>query len=279
MTALRVSIELRSPLSHGAFDSGDIGNAVAIRREPIVSIPGAPRVPVLSGNALRGVVRRTVMRDLLGREGVRDALGSSWDRAYAALANGGHLDGSESSVSPSKIRDLREGLPPLSVLGAALYSWMLPGRVSFGICWPVCAETLESGLAWRFDEDAPVVTAEELVHETSTVRHVDRTEQDPEVSGVTPMPLTVEVLGTGARLCSEIRFERAATEIERSCIAWALDRIDRLGAKSGAGLGRVDVTHDGDGRAYDDWLTEEGHNLAGRLVSLSDGFGKKRGKK
>jgi hypothetical protein len=85
----------------------------------------------------------------------------------------------------------------------------------------------------------------------------------------------------GATLCTEIRFDRAATEIERSCIAWALDQIDHLGARSGSGMGRIDIQHDGDPSPYADWLDEtHPEELIQRLVRLADGFGtKKRGKK
>ena len=252
---MNITIDLVAPLVHGAFDAGNIGNATPIRRLPIVSIPGAPQVPCLSGNAIRGVLRRISMRAMfdacnLSRD---DFQPNVWDRLYAAMANGGHLDGSESSVDPPKIRQIRAACPPLSVFGSALYSWMLPGRMRVNWAWPVCAETIEAGLVLP-QPNHPVLSAEELVCETSTVRHVDRTEQNPEVSGVTPMPTTHETLAAGTRLCTGVVFTGEATALEQSVVAYAIDRMQYLGAKSAAGFGEVRIIHDGDGSLYETWL-------------------------
>lgn len=236
-----IELRLTSPLSHGAFDAGNVGNASPIRRMPVVSLPGQPKIPTLSGNAIRGRVRRLVMRDLFDRAGLSsDTVPSpQWQRLYAALANGGHLEGSETTTNPAEIKALRAALPPLSLFGSALYTWMLSGRVSVGIGWPVCRETVQGGIV-RGDLGEPF--AEELVHETSHARHIEREEHDPAVSGVTPMPTTLEVLGTGARLVSDVRFDRSATAIERACFMHGLSMLSDLGGKGGAGFGRVAVS-------------------------------------
>ena len=251
---IRVQLYLLAPLSHGAFDVGDIGNASAIRRMPVVSIAGRPEIPALSGNSLRGRLRRVVMPDLFDRVGLSraDLPAPAWDRLYAALANGGHLDGSEASVSPDAIRELRAALPPLSMLGSALYSWMLPGRCSVGFCWPVCVETVAARLVDAIE--GPLFCAEDLVAETSHCRHIDRTEHDPEVSGVTPMPTTIETLATGTRLEARIHVYSEATAIERAAIAYGLDRIHEIGGKVAGGLGWAEITHDGDAGPYEEWL-------------------------
>lgn len=251
---MQIVLEALSPIMHGAFGES-AGNATLIRRMPLVGLPGKPRVPVISGNALRGIMRRIVMRDLLKRCGAsRETLDApTWDRLYAALANGGHLEASETRIDPQRIRDLRAALPPVSVFGAALYSWLLPGHVDIGIGWPVCTETIAAGLVPAAEGAIP---AEELVHEVSHCRHVDREHQDPEVSGVTPMPTTVEAIGTGARLVSRIDFAAHATELERSVISWAAERISSIGGKSSAGLGsvRVSIADGVPSQLYQDWL-------------------------
>lgn len=262
---ITATIRLLSPFSHGTFGYADEGNAVMLRRELIVSLPGNPRVPYLSGNSLRGRLRRVTMRALFDAARITRAAmvaeghGRRWDRLYAALANGGHLDGSEGRVDPERVRELRAALPPLSVYGAALYSWMMPGRARVGFSWLVCAETVEAGLVTALSSPA---WAEEQVTEIGHVRHIDRTEADPEQSGVTPMPLTIEAVGTGARLQSRIRLDRGWTSLEASCVAWGLDQIHDLGAKAGAGLGAVEIDHDGDGTEYAAWLADHGPTTA-----------------
>lgn len=272
---ITATITLLSPLVHGSFDAGDIGNATPIRRLPIVSLPGNPEVPCLSGNAIRGRMRRVVMRDLFDRCGLSretPELAGTWDRLYAALANGGHVEASEASVRPEDVRTLRAALPPLSAFGSALYSWMLPGRCRVGWCWPVCAETVEAGLV---SDPGDLRDAESLVHEVGLVRHIDRTEQDPAVSGVTPMPTTTETLSTGARLACRIQFDPDATAVERAVVAYGLDRIRHLGGKSGAGFGEVEIAHDGDASAYVAWLVSPEQDARTALLGLAAGMGRK----
>ena len=281
---LTIIIDLLSPLSHGAFDAGDIGNATPIRRLPIVSLPGRPEVPVLSGGALRGRMRRIVMRHLFDACDLSHATlpGREWDRLYAALANGGHLDGSEQTANPATRRALRAALPPLSLFGASLYTYMIAGRVSVGIAWPACQETVDAGLV-PMPAGLPLLPAEDLVAETSSTRHIDRDEHDPAVSGVTPMPVTIETLGTGTQLVSLVRYAPEATDVERAIIPWAIERLDSLGAKSGAGLGSVHVRCEGGSPdAYSDWLRDQRDAAREALVELAGAAGavsKKKEKK
>lgn len=273
---MRVTFRCLAPLAHGSFGQ-QAGNATLIRRAPIVNLPGIPRVPTVSGNALRGVMRRNIMRELLSVAGLSRAnvAPGTWDRLYAALANGGHLDGSETSVQPSAIRELRDGLPPLSLFGAALYSWMLPGHMSVGWLWPRCVETVQAGLAPA--SDGPLLPAEELVSEVSMCRHVDREDQDPAVSGVTPMPTTIEAMGVGTELHGTILLAPHASPVEVACLAHALRSVRTLGGKGGGGFGAVDLIagpSQQDAELYQAWLRET-RDLRDRIMRLADGIAAK----
>ena len=271
---MRVVIGLKSPLHHGSFGV-NTGTSVPLRRMTLIGTEGELfRVPALSGNALRGRVRRSLMRELFGVcEIHRGTLPPRhWDRLYAALANGGHLDGSERRIVPEDYRTLRDNLPVLSVLGAALYTYMLPSHCEVGIAWLRCRETVEAGICVEPGKlDPPVLPAEDLVEEISHTRHIEREHADPEETGVTPMPVTLEVIMTGATLESEITFPNHATELERAAIAHGLDLITSLGGKSAPGLGQVSIGHDSKvrGEVYQDWLSANRESSAEALRELA----------
>jgi len=273
-TTITIHVTALAPIAHGSMDGGDIGNAVAVRRLAVVGLPGMPRVPVISGNSVRGQLRRILMRDLLDLCGLsRETVAPrAWDRIYASLVNGGHLSGKgDTRVDPQAIRELREALPALSLLGCAMYSHMIEGRMYSGWLWPVCSETLAAGLVSP-REGVPVVAAEDLVIETSLVRHIEREQHDPAVSEVTPMPVTMEAIGPGAVL--QAKLDCRGTPLEASCLAWGLSRISVLGGKSGAGMGTVRVEHDGDPAAYDAWRAGDLTAAKAALAGLVEKLGK-----
>jgi hypothetical protein len=260
---IRYSLRALAPVHHGTFGV-PTGNTIAFRR---LQIAGGGRVPAISGNAIRGVTRRLVMRDLFARCGLsRATLARGWDRLYAALANGGHLDGAEKVRSADAMRALRASLPPLSVYGAALYSWMLAGHMDVGFAWLRCRETVAAGLC-SCGHDA---AAGDLVDDLGVVRHVDREEQDPEVSGVGPMPVTVETVVTGSVFEGAIAFRAHATPEERGAVAYGLDLLRTVGGKAGQGLGAVEAAHDGDAAPYLAWLAADQAAARQALCSLAE---------
>jgi hypothetical protein len=141
---------------------------------------------------------------------------------------------------------------------------MLPGHVSIGFLWPRCKEASDGGLIEKGDYP----NAEELVEEISLCRHIDREQQDPEVSKVTPMPTTFEVLSAGTVLFSDVTFAGHATEVEKAVIGYGLNALEWVGAKSGSGFGKVRVEHEIGQQAYVEWLANT-TDLLDRIIAVA----------
>jgi hypothetical protein len=260
MILISHTITTTEPMSHG--DPGpDLGNVTRFRRIPLVFQDEVCHVPAVSAGALRGVVRRLLWREVFDRCGLgRDQLpAKQWDRLYAALANGGHIEKAESRVSPEAIRARREQLPVLSLLGAALYGSHMAGRARVSNSWLDCWETQRS--------DKP---AADYIADEHRVRHVDREEQEPEVSGVTPMPTTIETVIAGATFSGRAQI---GAPLEASAWAHGLDLVTHLGGKSGQGFGAVKIEHDGSGAAYMAWLDEHTDDLRKARLNLAEELG------
>lgn len=277
---MNVTFRLDSPLHHGAFSDADTGNLSVFRRIPIRIEDTVHDIPAVSGNAIRGCIRRELMRHLFDETGTTAAtIGpSAYQRLYAALVNGGHLEGSEAAVKPEERAAIRAALPALSVLGAALYSYMLAGRCEIGVAWLVCAETRAAGLVGARPYVIP--SAEDQVREYSHVRHIDRDAHDPDASAVTPMPTTMETVITGAELECRITFNRA-TELEASALAFGLSRVRFLGGKRSAGLGvvTVDAPDLPSPNIYTSWLAENRGAVKQALSDLAISMVGKKAKK
>ncbi len=257
MSTIDITIHLDAPVSHNEIGS-DMGNVTLFRRMGRVVDGAVLRIPAISAGALRGVVRRLLWREVFDRCGLsRESVGSpAWDRLYAALANGGTIESAETRVSPDTIRARREALPVLSLLGGALYSSHMAGRLRLSHAWLDCAELGTGPLPMN-----------DLLAEVSTVRHADVEEQNPDESGVGPMPTTVEVVMAGASFRARAD---VGQDLEASAWAHGLDLVTHVGGKSGQGNGAVRIEHGGDGALYAGWLERNHSQVRAALLALAD---------
>jgi hypothetical protein len=97
------------------------------------------RLPFISGNAIRGVLRRLAFRDLLRRVGIREVA----PKLHHALFSGGVLesgDDVEGVIDLELRRHVRDAIPPLGLFGCSVANQMVPGCLRVRHAMPVCAE-------------------------------------------------------------------------------------------------------------------------------------------
>jgi len=245
-TVFQVEYLATSPIHHGEFSDIDTGNISPVRKLKVITRSGDKfSIPVISGNSIRGIMRRIVFGHLLEKFSVRATLleageSDAWELLYAALMNGGNLKGPQSNIDPKAYRAMRKAFPPLSLFGSALFDHQLAGRMEVGYVFPVCAESHAAKLvSIPLEDEAGLLPSSDLIDEIGLVRHTDE-KTNGEVTGVTPMPMTIEVINAGTRLQQRI-VVKTEDEIAVSIIVWALKRITVLGGKSNSGHGQVEV--------------------------------------
>ena len=253
---LSFSFTAKSPITHGEFSDGvDTGNIMLFRRLPVVGKDGSIySIPAVSGNALRGAMRRLLTRELF------DALYFRHDKLYLALANGGALEKTlDQYIRPEKVRETRALLPILSAFGSALYTYMLPGVLNMGFAMLQCSE-LGTG-----DK-----LSSELVADVGMTRHLDRTEAD--TGDAKPMPYVVETVIPGARFDCEFAFLDSATDIDKATVFHGLNLLRSVGGKAASGFGFIELSERFDDTAYlayldgiDDDYREKVQIFAGEL--------------
>jgi len=228
--------EAKSPVAHGSDE--DFGMEQRLRTlEMLVRDDGEQYhedIPIISGNALRGQLRDILADDLLTRLDIEVG-----DMLFHSLSGGGTLERGSggSTLRRRDIQAIREHVPMLSLLGAAIGSQMIESKLNVGMLVPVAIET-ES----YTDREAS----------TSVFEHIDEvfyTRMD-DIEGHTEetqqMRYVVEVLTPGTRFDHWMTLE-GATDVERACLSHAFDLFSKnphIGGMQSRGHGRVSFEYD-----------------------------------
>lgn len=228
-----------------------------LRRELVVQPDGAvTHVPLVSGNSLRGRLRRIgegLLRDALGYEGKLPLA------AAHALRGGGALAKTASEpLSGARLTALRELIPQIGVFGCAAGGRIIDGCLQVGKLLPVVAETAHllgrdpEGLGGVFDatqletyrraDDSLRAGFAGMLGAGEPAGESDRAAQ--------LMQFRVETFPAGTVFDSWLRLERASP-VEVGFFADVLaefSRAGRLGGRlaAGHGLVRVDLEPDMD---------------------------------
>ena len=270
-----VTATLLAPLAHGSDVKA--GNATLFRRQMVRGVDGGVmQLPFFSGNALRGT-----LRDILADELTR-LLGLPVDRAtppyalwfFHALYAGGALEensaatkaaakrtGDNGSIRAEGLREFRDLLPSISVLGCAIGNKIISGRLRVADLRPRCKEwgTGESKAESLFD----------WLYLTRRDDHEGRADGDNK-----SMIANCEVLKPGVVLDGGIDATGHESELERAALIHALNVFSArgyIGAESRRGFGKcvVELTLPECSVKWAAWVTENKATILAYLETIA----------
>jgi hypothetical protein len=263
------------PLHHGA---GTEGNTQILRMQDVVLPDGTVgRVPFVSGNSLKHVIRDGGMRFALEAMGVQ--AGTLSKAVVDLLFSGGALTKSGTAVNLAQARDISELFPILAVCGYAAGNFMQASKIRVEHLHLACTEN-----AWR--APASLTDAPQLAKRAATfraeefgTRHeptkdprvfalleaVDRDARLRQLSGNVAegekkqksqqMLYEFQVVAAGSVWFGGLTFDDFSTlelaalrsSLERASIGTAADGapIYCIGAKASVGFGRMAFNFDG----------------------------------
>jgi CRISPR type IV-associated protein Csf2 len=139
-----------SSISHNGGQS--FGISSKLRRETFVQPDlTTEEVPVISGNAMRGVLRDRGMFHFCRCLGYGDPITTEEGKvtgvcglsktAFYYLFSGGSLTAAGKGMDIDRARELNRMIPLASVLGGAIGGQIMPGKVKIGKMIPICRET------------------------------------------------------------------------------------------------------------------------------------------
>lgn len=232
---------------------------------------GSDRLPVITGNSIRGQIRDAGAAELLNR------IGCMVDKeTFHVLFSGGNVSGAMKD-DIGRAKAVREAFPLLSVLGGALGTMIMAGKLICGFAYPVCKEARdliggESDISWR-----------ELIDEIEFTRTDDAkndklaariTDVAAETTGTSSqqMRYAVQYMAAGTQFVQKMQLLPGTTALEIGALLCAIRKwwedAPRLGGMSGKGFGLFDADLTLDGKemlyVYDGSVTMT--ELAKRLI-------------
>lgn len=271
-----------------------------LRREKIVQPDGSvEEIPVISGNALRGILRDRGMLHMTrqlgyGEPGENGApVGMSLAAFYFLFSGGALTKSAGRGLDIDQARAWRELIPLVALFGGAMGNQIMPGKLKIGKAIPICRETLhilperygagEIQSVWDFcqeeaytrrddekDENLRQLIAPDVRALLEAKYREERakagTDKDvvAETGQKQQMRYYVETLAAGTPFFWDLTVDDA-TDLEFEALAVTLAEFGRqpyIGGKSGVGHGKVSIQ-------FDQWI-EINPRLApdGREVDL-----------
>jgi hypothetical protein len=237
-------IDLLEPLHHGGDEKTGSTPVLRAIDQYDEETGETVRVPFLSGNAIRGVLRRLAFRDLLAAIGY-DVQSK---KLHHALFSGGALEkstGGEEGEDLAFRRRLRDSVPPLALFGASVGNQMLPSCLRVGHGRLVCRENAFALPPSLRDDKRALKSCREFTDISFATRRDDLREEREEGEQATQMKIEFECLIAGSRLAHRFALEQA-DDLEASCLAHVTELWKEqpyIGAKSASGYGRVRLAY------------------------------------
>ena len=266
-----------APLHHGG--SEDYGTTKLILALPTVIInplngeEEIDNIPSIHGNAIRGMLRRLLMDDFLTLLDYK--LDSK--KVYHFLFTGGLLEALDSkdkgAINLDMKKEIRELIPPISLLGSALGNQMIQGKLKVLFADIVCKET-EHYITENASHGAYNLKAIDFGTRLDDLKE-NKTEEeaDGKKEQAHQMKYEFETLIRGTKFTHEFILEDCDI-VERACFCRMLQLWQErpyLGGKSGSGYGMVKLDYsisDLDDSAYLEYLQDRKEEIRGFLDGL-----------
>lgn len=224
-----------------------LSTTTLFRRQRFAQLDGsAVEVPVISGNAVRGVWRRhaaAITWEALGRPRLPLS-------AAHAILSGGSLAKVSNPMTPEQRIEIQKIVPIIGLMGGAGGGELLPGRMNVGHMVPVCAETShvlpktvtvdKAADSWR-----KLVGVEEFSRMDEADLAAGMAHLEGAQANTQQMRYGVETLNAGTRMWWSLHTEDLSAPafalLGATIAAWRADGAT-VGGRASAGHGRMDTS-------------------------------------
>lgn len=262
-----------SSIAHNGGEQNGITSQ--LRREKFVQPNGkAVKVPVISGNAVRGIIRDAGMFHMLRSlgYGVNEETGEVKGLplpAFYFLFSGGSLTStSTDGIDVDAFRQMKRLIPLIGLFGGAAGNAIIPGKMRVGKLIPICSETIhllpesaaegiEVNTIWEYcqsemytrrddaknDRLLPMLEQRQIARQAGMAGEAEEGHRTERQGGPQQMMYRVETLAAGLKFYWKVTLEDV-TDVEfEAFVATIIEFSKRpyLGGKSAVGHGEVSI--------------------------------------
>ncbi|MEM0061331.1 MAG: RAMP superfamily CRISPR-associated protein [Nitrososphaerales archaeon] len=237
-----------TPVFHGGNEK--TGSTLLLNRMRFI-VNGKPTdIPVISGNSVRGRLRRLLGADFLKKAGYQlDLTNTKHQKLYHTIFSGGVLSSpTEESESGEIDLTLKNKIVsyilPIRLFGASYSNQMIEGRILVGHLLPICRE-----LSSYIDVKTDISFYQLIGHVFQTRRDELRVKPPEEDKQAVQMLVEYEVFSAGTEFYHEIVLETTdewylldLSTTTRALNLWA--QSPYIGGKSAIGFGKLMIKYD-----------------------------------
>lgn len=295
MMKMRIKYKMLSPVSH-------IGETASTGSYFQTILTSSGRVPVITGNSIRGQLRDSMAAHLLDTMSEGSLLGVKVSKdVFNILFSGGNINGAMKD-DVEKAKKVRESFPLISLMGGGLGDMIMAGKLICSFAYPVCRETenitnIKSGISWHNLIDEMEFTRMDDGKDDRLTRYLADASEEKTAKASTQMRYSVQYMAAGTEFVQDFIFLSRTTDLELGAFYAGLKKwfaTPKLGGMAAKGFGLFDAEMD-DGQilvcngdvsvygdvqklicAYEDFITAQGPEVFNILETKKE---KKNGKK
>lgn len=239
---MRIKYKMLAPVSH-------IGETASTGSYFQTVLTAGGRVPVITGNSIRGQLRDSMAAHLLDTlsEGSLIPVKVSKD-VFNILFSGGNINGAMKD-DVEKAKNVRAHFPLVSLMGGGLGDMIMSGKLICSLAYPVCKETenitgIESGISWHSLIDEMEFTRTDDSKNDRLAAYMQDAGEEKTAKASTQMRYSVQYMAAGTEFVQDFIFLGGTTELELGAFYAGLlqwFKVPRLGGMAAKGFGLFDA--------------------------------------
>ena len=238
----RIKYKMLAPVSH-------IGETASTGSYFQTALTADGRVPVITGNSVRGQLRDSMAAHLLDTIGDGSLLGVKVSKdVFNILFSGGNINGAMKD-DVEKAKNVRAHFPLVSLMGGGLGDMIMAGKLICSFAYPVCKETesitgIESEISWHSLIDEMEFTRTDDGKDDRLAEYMQDAGEEKTAKSSTQMRYSVQYMAAGTEFVQNFIFLDGVTDLELGAFYAGLRRwfaVPRLGGMAAKGFGLFDA--------------------------------------